>query len=611
MSETRKLRGNSPTRKLACLWLNAVLLALSIFGASSTVLAQERAEEKTTKLERHLGVKRGELIARDGASDLPVSPVAEDNVAGAAQSFFNSASLPNIHGETSVENFRGTQNNLSHTHESASGFREFLGQWYWANFHYRDLDVMNELFHDAGGAYRNYDLWPRNGVDTGIDAVRVAFHSSHGVTSNNVFFTSMGAKNYYGEMDARSDWMALGGNWNSYSDERLRYMFWDACNSVMRSGGNNPWSTWATRSRGIRFVFGYETTSIDSPNYGWYFWEEWSKGKTFRNAFFDASWRISRSQSPALVAFGANYSEASYRRDNERYLYPEAVANNWAAWSWCDSHVIYSNLNASPGEALADGSRVSKIEVTGRGNSNEEVTEIANAFGIQLPDESAIKSRPADIKMVRTDALTLVVEKNGNFELMLNTPEQESDTDAGLSDELLIARAEQMADQLSFIEGQYLRVGVVRDLYENAGTGGSEGEERVMEKTIVFDQTINGTPFIDPEAGHLEITFGARTGQVKRIRNTLKAVRVATSDDEVASARIMALDEARQAALAAFRRAAGDRDEITSSAEMTQDSEAVGYQMIDGKATLVYRAHIKSSAVPGMRPFQAIIPLAR
>ncbi len=612
MSGIRKLQGNSQLRKLAGLWLTAALLAWSICGAAGAVFAQGRAEEKLSKLERHLGVKRSELIAKDDVSDLPVSPVAEDNVAGATQSFFNSASaLPNIHGETSVENFWGRQNNLSHTHESASGFREFLGQWYWANFHYRDLEVENGLFHDAGAAYRNYDLWPRNGVETGIDAVRVAFHSSHGRMSNNVFLTSMGAKSYYGEWDARSDWMALGGNWNGSGDERLRYMFWDTCNSVMRSGGNNPWSTWATRSKGIRFVFGYETTSIDSPHYGWYFWEEWAKGKTFRDAFFDASWRISHSQTPALVAFGATSSEASYRRDNERYLYPEAVANNWAAWSWCVSHNIYSNFKVSLAEALANGSRVSRIEVTGRGNSNKEVVEIADAFGIQLPDESAIKSRPANIKLVRTDALTLVVEKSGAFELLLNHKQEEAESNTVLSDESLVARAEQMIDQLSFIKKQELRAGVIRDLNENAGADGFEGEERVTEKTVVFDQTINGAPFIDPEAGHLEITFSARTGQVKRVRNSLKAIKVEVSDDVAAAVQVKSYEQARQAALAEFERATGGNAAAVSSTEIIEDSEAVGYQMIDGQATLVYRAHLRSSAYPGMRPFQAIIPLVK
>lgn len=613
MSGIRKFRGSSPSKKLACLCLTTALLASSTFSAASAVFAQGRAKEKPTKLARLLGVKQSDLIAKNDGSDLPVSPVEEDNLPGMTAGTDGltatprSTSRPDICGATSVENFQGTQGNLSWTHESASGFCGFLSKWHQANFHRKDAEVSSWLFHDFNAPNRNYDLWPFGSIDHGIDAVRAAFHSSHGGMSNNVFFTSLGADWAGTGWNAQSDRMALGGNWNSYGDERLRYVFWDTCNSVMISGGNNPYSTWATRSKGLRFVFGYETVSVDSPDYGKFFWEEWSKGKTFKSAFLDASWRINQYQAPALVAFGATQSEAVNRRETERTLFADAVSNSWAAWSWYDAR---RSARTSGLEAFSSASDAQRMEVSNRSNSNEEVAEIAQAFGIRLPDAGALKSRPADIKLVRTDAATLVAERNGNFELRLDTKEDAPAAAEVLSDEALIARAEELVGALSFTNGQNLQVGLIRDLNDNEGAAGFTDAARITEKTVVFDQMLNGTPFIDPEAGHLEITFGARTGKVKQVRSTLKAV-TAVANTDAATQRVLSISEARAAALGAFNKAADSQTLLTAAAEVVEGSEAVGYQMIDGQAVLVYRALIKSAAAPGMRPFQALIPLSQ
>ncbi|MGH9846444.1 MAG: DUF6345 domain-containing protein, partial [Blastocatellia bacterium] len=289
MSTTRNLG-----KKLSSTGMILLLSASLIFSAAPAGLAQGQAGKRPTKSAQKLDVKRGELVARSDAPDLPVSPIEEDNYPGANVTLpgtpgtsTRSTNKPDIHGESSVENFQGTQNNLSNTHESANGFKAYLENWYPSNFHRKDTGVSSWLFQD-NSSY-NYDLWTSGGTDLGIDGVRAAFQSSHGGMSGvNNFCTSLGA-NWAGTgWNACSSQMALGGNYYSYGDERLRYMFWDTCNSVMISGGHDPYSTWGTRSKGIRFVFGYETVSIDSPNYGKYFWEEWNKGKTFKYAFLDA-----------------------------------------------------------------------------------------------------------------------------------------------------------------------------------------------------------------------------------------------------------------------------------------------------------------------------------
>lgn len=78
-----------------------------------------------------------------------------------------------MYGGFSVENFQGTQNNLSLTHESTEGFLNYLRQWYECNFHYRDQDVAAWAFHDDGRD-NLYQWRASDGYDYGLDAVRVA-----------------------------------------------------------------------------------------------------------------------------------------------------------------------------------------------------------------------------------------------------------------------------------------------------------------------------------------------------------------------------------------------------------------------------------------------------
>lgn len=603
-------RNKSFTRRLLVTGLNVALLlpglGASTFGAA---FAQDgrtgRAHEDFSRRTRPtdddettpLGLRRSELVAREKSGPKNFSPLIEDQQGGGERSGLESSIRPDIHGTTSVENFQGTQANLSYTHESAAGFRNYLNKFYAANFARQDSAVSTWLFHDTSSS--NFDLWSSGGIDYGIDGVRAAFHSSHGGMSNNVFFTSMGANWSNTGWNARSDNMALGGNYWSFGDERLRYMFWDTCFSIMYEGGNNPYTTWGPRAKGIRMIFGYDTTSVDSPNYGQFFWEEWNKNKTFKQAFLDASWRINTRQSPVVMAFGATQSDALNRRENERYLYADAVSNAWGAWSW------YYARTSSVGRQqnlLAVPEQVTAFEAVTRGNSAEAVTAVGRQFGIQLDKASAIEERPFGVKVVTTDAATLVVEPNGSFEMTINRPGAEQQGEAVLEDDDLVERARTLVGNLGLDKGFELRPGLIRDTMESSGSEAVQGATRLTEKTVIFDQVLNGVPFVGPEDGHVEVTFSARGGQVTRLRNSLRPV-VASKQEAAAAPKTLVA--ARHEALEAFHAAASAQAE----AEVVPETEAVGYQMVDGKLTLVYRAVINNRSEPGSRPFLAVVPL--
>lgn len=48
-----------------------------------------------------------------------------------------------------------------------------------------------------------------------------------------------------------------------------------------------------------------------------------------------------------------------------------------------------------------------------------------------------------------------------------------------------------------------------------------------------------------------------------------------------------------------------------ASFEIVKNSESVGYSMVDGKVTLVYRVIIQNTAIPGSRPQEIILPLVQ
>jgi hypothetical protein len=623
-------RHNSSSRFSLRQAVAAPLLLAAVFSATpvTSALAQD-VEQIRAKVAARLGIKAEALTPKTLPETYQGNPGSENRQSSDVIVYDrnnphvrveSTSGVSDMVGTTSVEDFQGTQSNLSHTHESADGFRNYFNTWYTPNFGRRDSAVSVWQFHDF--ASYNYDLWTSGGTDLGADGVRVMFHSGHGgMSSPNNFFAPMGANWSNNGWNARSSNMALGGNYYSYGDERLRYLFWDTCNSVMVSGGNNPYSTWGVRSKGIRMVFGYETVSIDNPNYGKYFWEEWNKGKSLSTAFLDASWRINTRQSPAVVAFGANQTEATDRLYNERYLSAGAAANNWGQWRWYTARSAASLTTATTNSAEANGQtptqqplaipRQARVQqVAERSNTNDEIIELSRSLGIGLDDSNLIQERASGIRAVNANNATLVVEKNGNFELMIQPTDSPTASEAELSDEALIQRANEIAGQLSILNGQKYRVGLMRETKESGGFEGFTDNTRTVEKTVIIDQTIDGVPFIDTEAGHLEVTFDARNGQTTRVRSSLR--RITAAIESVESGEEVSLEQVRRSAIQRFAAPArrGSRN-AAPAMEIVPESEAIGYQMIDGKAVPVYRALVKDPNFELSRPQMAIIPLVK
>ena len=525
-----------------------------------------------------------------------------------------STTVPDIHGTFSVESFQGTHPDLSHAHQSAEGFRDFLATWYPPNFTYRDEQVGTWAYHDLEGS-DNWDLWSFEGVDRGIDAVMVVFNSSYGSLSDDGVFSFALGESWQGRgWNARTDSMSIGGNDGDFGDERNRYIFWDAGRSVTWSGDRNPYDTWARSANGVRMIFGYDDDPLDSPISGQFFWEEWSKGKPLTNAFLDASWRVDTDQSPCVVAFGATIAEAQTIKETEYQMSWTPVESAAAAWRW---YYTAKTVNPEKQAALSDvdvPGEVATRLIRKRGNSSNEVMDIARSVGIHIADERMIQDRPFGLRRVVTESSTLTVDSDGDYELRINRPTGKTGGAPAGDDESLVARARQIVEQFGLAGNSDYRFNDMRYLAENqADVSSAPGEARIVERTVVFDQVIGDLAFIDPDAGRLELTFSADDDQLVGIRSTVREV-IPTYEKATEETPGRSLDELRSIALHSLTRSpvpgpTGSPKSV-ERLEIDETSERIGYRIIDGHAVPMYRAILSHPNQATGKRREAVVPLA-
>ncbi len=102
--------------------------------------------------------------------------------------------------------------------------------------------------------------------------------------------------------------------------------------SALASSADMRLGNEVARYLGLRMIFGFESTSVDSPDYGAYFFGKWNgNGHKFGKAWLDASWDIDHHQAPSAVACGATQAEAQDRLWNEGSFSSAAAALAGAA----------------------------------------------------------------------------------------------------------------------------------------------------------------------------------------------------------------------------------------------------------------------------------------
>ena len=281
------------------------------------------------------------------------------------------------YGAFSLEKFAAA-GDLTYTHEDAGGWLAYVERFQARNFWYQDAGV------GAWAYYEEYDNWQ----DTyGIDAVMAAYHSGHGnMDGNGVFYAALGT-NWGGlGTNAVSSRMALG-------NEQVRYLFWSTCFSLRVLGGHNPIRTWYGPNLGFRMLFGYETTSVDAPNYGRDFWNQWNRGKSFSLAHLDMSWYdVSHNQAPSVVACGATPAEAQNRLFNERNFFWDSVSKAYWHWRW---YYAAGSALAQRGTNLALPQRLATAQLAPPTNGSQALDSVLRRVPVGLQVRGAVPMMPS------------------------------------------------------------------------------------------------------------------------------------------------------------------------------------------------------------------------
>lgn len=410
-----------------------------------------------------------------------------------------------FYGANSLETF-SSASGLTYTHEDADGFLDyptsFAGKA--ANYWRKDAGVKVWAYEET------YDNWQ----DTfGMDAVMVFYHSGHGnMSSSGVFQAPLG-----GVWDGR-DW-AYSNNM-AFANEELRYLFWSTCFSLRVSGPDNPVRTWWNPNKGgLRMLFGYETTSVDDPNYGKFFWDEWKKGKTFARAFLDASWRISHDQVPVVMAAGTNATDAINRLNNERFFDRTPAGKGWYQWQWIGTLPTRSFANRTTVPKKLNG-----IILANKFADDKRLAQIAREVGVARTNAGTIQFDADGNRMMSSKTVQLNVNDEGALNLCFGKANFRNTS--LLNENKAIKIAERLINDLDLKKGIELKQGNIRHRITCGGTLNGSGvleKPSAIETIVQFRQSHNGVESVNSDHGLIAISVD-NDGRVVNVYDSTKSV---------------------------------------------------------------------------------------
>ena len=507
-----------------------------------------------------------------------------------------------LFGALSIETFVN-QGPLSLTHDDAEGWLEYLQRWHVPNFHFRDGNVSVWAYEE------DFDNWE----DTyGLDSVLAVYHSGHGgMDGNGVFFAPLG-----GVWDNRSD--ALSSNMR-LGNEVVNYVFWSTCFSLRVKDGHDPVRTWHPANLGFRMLFGFETTSVDHSGYGRFFWEEYNRPKSFARAWLDASWRISQSQEPSVVAAGASGEEALARLNNERTLEWGHVSNGWYQWWWYDRARAADHPEGVAARTLQLPKKPLVAELRPPASSLESMNDLTARLGSDLPEPSGPQ---AGFFITAADGQSLSMGADGAYELRFAQH-------GGTTHEALdIGEAKRRAEEVVAEHGLDEEVDLDFDLVRHtlsAGGGSEPGAGRedphVIETTVQFRQRINDLPVVSQSAGDIRITLD-NDGRLTSIQNTTRPVerltehpknmtlRPGSGGQEVYEERSGDPEQLLAAAWEGHQARAAREESGVENVTMVPDTTEVGYDVRANEARLVARREVEVDFGGGIRKrYEVIAPI--
>ena len=409
------------------------------------------------------------------------------------------------YGACSIEDFLPGVSDLRLTHEDAEGFLEYPTRFTPANFWRKDRSVSVWLYEET------YDNWQNL---YGMDAVRVFYHSGHGdMRSNGIFTTPMG-NIWDSRATASSDNMA-------FANEKLRYLFRSTCLGLRISGGQNPIRSWSRANKGgLRMIFGYDTVSYDNANYGKYFWGEWCKGLTFKEAFFAASWKIAHNQSPVVCAMGANRAEAEARLSKERSFYSSGVNSNYWSWEWRNAVRKTTRESAS---LLKEPRNNNALILAPDMIDDSMLSIIGNKAGLTKRTASMIKIDDIGTRIIGTKDLRVALDRAGHVSLDMAKANYQNTKQIGENKALKIA--EGFVSELGLAKGIKLEQSTTYNTTRGGGNAKTEElyDPKVIQTIIQFRQKHDSLKSVNSEHGLITVSVD-NDGKITRVFSSLKPI---------------------------------------------------------------------------------------
>ncbi|MHA1125323.1 MAG: DUF6345 domain-containing protein [Candidatus Heimdallarchaeota archaeon] len=220
----------------------------------------------------------------------------------------------------------------------------------YVNYSGKDyLKYSNDIarrFHNKIGSSTNWDkkfkyggnnAWEQDfkyaaegGTDSYfIDSVDLAFFSGHG-TPYGVLFTSNHDDDFFGHDEAQ------------WGDGDLEWIVLDACYCLKKTkDGNNVFARWGGAMKGVHMIFGFHTTSRDSPSRGEKFAIYMRDGHTVKYSWFKAA-RLTNSWKRWSAVFYGSLSDDTWNpqqddcvRDHLEgygYVSSDPINAKWLVW---------------------------------------------------------------------------------------------------------------------------------------------------------------------------------------------------------------------------------------------------------------------------------------
>jgi hypothetical protein len=373
------------------------------------------------------------------------------------------------------------------------------------NVYWKEREVKIADWHSGGDLVNS--TTSASGFD-GADAPLISYIASHGVTTR-AKYTGLGGGGTAG-CDINSNSMSIG-------DGNARYMILSTCQGLKIGNGDNPTIpgenpsiTWRTANKGLNCIFGYSNNMVDASEYGEFFLENLATtDETLAQSFLKASRRVSESNIPAVLCFGADDAAARQYLNTTKRFTSDKVGSGGSAWT----HSLSKRI-----EGLYELSAVSKQSAIPRSinarPSGLAAQKVATSFlGSKFQDQSLSEN----LKIFRSKAGTLTFDKRNDFFsfVKLQTPDS-NDSEMKIDDSAAVRIAESFLANRSFLagfNGNFVPAYVVDRFI------GNQSLHQLVEKTVVFSQSMNKIGMLG-KSGTIEIVVGS-AGEVTAASGSL------------------------------------------------------------------------------------------